>query len=207
VVLRVGVVGHRSSRLSGGIVPVLEESVSSIFDRILAVAESALTTRPADEVPRIGVVSALAEGADRIVAREALRRGLPLTCPLPFAPNEYEQDFASEASRVEFRRVIARAADVRPLPGRRDEAEAAYHAVGRALVEASDIMIAIWDGEPSRGPGGTADVVLDASARMPVIWVKVPPAAEFAILAPAPTGEVADWPESELEALVAALLR
>ncbi|MDP9110532.1 MAG: hypothetical protein M3M96_02725, partial [Candidatus Eremiobacteraeota bacterium] len=35
----------------------------------------------------------------------------------------------------------------------------AFLAAGKYLVENSDILFAVWDGEPSRGIGGTADVV------------------------------------------------
>ena len=46
-------------------------------------------------------------------------------------------------------------------------------AAGRLLVERSDRLIAVWDGLPARGPGGTADVVAYARALsrpVTVLW-------------------------------------
>jgi hypothetical protein len=46
---------------------------------------------------------------------------------------------------------------------------------GRAVVDRSSVLIAVWDGQPSRGLGGTADVVTYARQRgvpITVIWPK-----------------------------------
>jgi hypothetical protein len=37
--------------------------------------------------------------------------------------------------------------------------EEAYYAAGRYIVDHADRLIAVWDGDPPRGLGGTADVV------------------------------------------------
>ena len=44
---------------------------------------------------------------------------------------------------------------------------------GRAVVDRSSVLVAVWDGQPSRGLGGTADVVAYARERgvpVEVIW-------------------------------------
>src|SRR5512145_489183 len=64
----------------------------------------------------VSVMSTLAEGADRLVADEALALGLALTVPLPMPRHLYLQDFDSAESRAEFDRLCAAAVDVFELP-------------------------------------------------------------------------------------------
>jgi len=47
-----------------------------------------------------------------------------------------------------------------------------YATIGQMLVRRADLMIAMWDGNPPRGRGGTADVVSEARrSGVPVIWI------------------------------------
>jgi hypothetical protein len=56
------------------------------------------------------VLSALAEGADRLVAQRVLTRAnARLIVPLPLARDEYMQDFESDESKREFLDLLARA--------------------------------------------------------------------------------------------------
>jgi hypothetical protein len=128
---------------------------------------------------QLSVTSALAEGADRMGARAAVARGLPLECPLPFSRDEYEKDFEREESRAEFRRLLDIAESVWELSGTRADESGAYAAVGGAVVAHSDLLVAIWDGERARGRGGTAEVVEAAIERMPVVWIHPDPAASM----------------------------
>jgi hypothetical protein len=90
-------------------------------------------------------------------------------------PGEYERDFETAESRAEFASLLARASDVIVLP-ERENRTAAYEAAGDALVERCDTLIALWDGEPARGRGGTAHVVTRARSRArPVIWISTRP--------------------------------
>ena len=68
-------------------------------------------------VPRITLLSALAEGADRLAAHEILRlSGGILHAILPLPPDDYETDFASPESLLEFHQLLSAAADTRVLP-------------------------------------------------------------------------------------------
>jgi hypothetical protein len=50
--------------------------------------------------------------------------------------------------------------------------EDAYLAAGQRVVELSDIVLAVWNGKPAKGKGGTADVVAYAIRRgMPLIHI------------------------------------
>jgi hypothetical protein len=61
------------------------------------------------------------------------------------------------------------------LDGRYDSEaarRAAYEAVGAEMIDRSDIVFAIWDGEEASGRGGTANVVAQARRRQrPVLWL------------------------------------
>lgn len=118
-------------------------------------------------------VSALAEGADRLVAWEAIGCGADLEVVLPLPPDDYLTDFKLDASKSEFRTLLKQASAVTELPvaGERNEA---YERVGQAIVDRSDVLIALWDGHDARGQGGTAQIVAYAlSHDVPVLQVPV----------------------------------
>jgi len=115
------------------------------------------------------LMSALAEGADRLAAEVALDAGIGLIVPLPMQQELYEQDF-DEESRRQFRQVLERAEFSYELPlepGNTVESvqqegaarDRQYQALGRELVQTCQILIAIWDGLPNGPVGGTSDLV------------------------------------------------
>jgi len=119
------------------------------------------------------VVSALAEGADRLVASEILARaGGRLVAVLPFPISDYLTDFKSTDSRDEFSSLIERADEVielQPAPTR-DES---YEAAGEYVAVRCNVLIAVWDGKKAQGKGGTAAIVGRArQRRIPICWIK-----------------------------------
>ena len=120
------------------------------------------------------VYSALAEGADRLVARRAcdlLAASLTAVLPLPQA--DYMADFLEDHAKAEFLYLLALASDVVELPATSTRT-AAYEAAGRYVLDHSDLLIAVWDGQPPRGQGGTGQIVAEAQQRqLPVVWIKV----------------------------------
>lgn len=138
------VTGHRTLGSAVGVAGAIEAELNAL---------SSPVTGP------LTLISCLAEGADRIAAHAIL--SLPggiLRVVLPFAPDVYESDFGSPASRAEFRALLADAAEVVivPVQGRRSEC---YRAAGCAAVDACDMLLAVWNGLPGRGIGGTAAIV------------------------------------------------
>jgi hypothetical protein len=106
------------------------------------------------------VVSALAEGADRLVVdRVLLRPRSVLEVILPLAAAEYVADFADAASAQEFAGYVAAARSVRVVPGPSTPRDGAYERSGRAIADSVDVLLALWDGEPGAGRGGTAEIV------------------------------------------------
>jgi hypothetical protein len=173
LVVQIGVTGHRPNRLSPQIADDLPRQCGQVLKAIAGLASSAhdpLLYAP--QPPLLRIISPLAEGADRIVARAGLALGADLQCALPFHADEYCLDFEDAASREEFRALLAKASVVFEADASRDAEEVAYERIGRMVLEQSDFLIAIWDGEPAAGRGGTAQIVEEAMAQnVPVLWL------------------------------------
>lgn len=119
------------------------------------------------------VVSSLAGGADQLVARIAVARGAELEVIVP--ADDYLSTFDA-ATVGEYESLLASAHDVTRLDFR-VASEEAFFAAGAEVIARSDRLVALWDGKPARGLGGTADVVglaRDAGIHVDVIW---PPGA------------------------------
>lgn len=131
----------------------------------------------------IVVLSPLADGADRLVAKVALdmkrRRStsLSLICPLPMPREEYERDFDDE-SKKEFADLLARATAWFEMPlaigstlenikdWDKTPRKTQYLEVGRYIARHSHILLALWDGgEWERTKieklGGTSQIVTE----------------------------------------------
>jgi hypothetical protein len=160
VPLVIGVSGHRDLR--PGDIDDLTKKVHQIF--------SDLRERyPA--TPFI-LLSALAEGADRLVARVALEphNRTRLVVPLPMPQSLYEADFDSATSLEDFRGLLAQAdysfeialpegvsQDVVAQPGPTRDHQ--YELQAKYLARRSQILIALWDGVDSGKTGGTSEVI------------------------------------------------
>jgi hypothetical protein len=107
-------------------------------------------------------ISSLAEGADQIFAEQVVKAGGALTAVVPSA--HYGRSFETTAGGATYRRLRAWAREVIELPFSAPSAEA-YWAAGQRVVGLADVLLAVWDGTPSRGVGGTADVVAFAEKR------------------------------------------
>ncbi len=226
--LAVGVIGHRPNRLPEAARDRVAADIDAVLDGIAAAMVKAerdygsVFAGPAV----LSLVDSLAEGADRIAARALVARrdknDGPLTfaldAVLPFAREEFEKDFAEEPAREEFRSLIGHARAVLELPGSRDAEASAYEAAAYTVIDQADVVVAVWDGGPSHGRGGTTDTV-EALARdgRPLIIVDAngaaPPHLRWHGLdqTVVPTGRVHDMPAGDcttgLPLLVDALLR
>ncbi len=167
--LRIGVTGHRELADPEALVPAISQAIQVLSERALGVRAD----------PSKLIISALAEGADRLVAREVLAQpDAELEVALPLPAREYQADFADEASRAEFTELLGRATQVWLAPPGSSREEA-YERAGRHVVDRADVLIALWDGQPSRGRGGTAAIVDYARGQgVPVAWLNTAKAAE-----------------------------
>ena len=77
---------------------------------------------------------------------------------------DYASSLVTDEGRARFDELRQAAATVITLPYPKPS-EQAFLAAGQAVVDRCDHLFAIWDGQPARGLGGTADIV--AYARCP----------------------------------------
>ncbi|HEY6048060.1 MAG TPA: hypothetical protein VIV07_03335 [Sphingomicrobium sp.] len=115
--------------------------------------------------PQLRFVSPIADGADQIAAELALELGWQLESILPFQREQYRASLASHGARERFDALVERSTCLLELPGDPDESLDAYVMTGRATVAHCDVLIAVWDGKPPRGRGGTGEVVQLALTR------------------------------------------
>ncbi|HEY4027154.1 MAG TPA: hypothetical protein VGO86_12055 [Candidatus Dormibacteraeota bacterium] len=137
--MRVGATGHRM--LPPGTARLVEE---------------ALRRRLAPEAgPSLVGISLLADGADQLFADMVLALGGSLEVVVP--ATHYREALPADC-RQAYDRQLAQATTVERLDHRELTTEALM-AAGRRVVERSELLLAIWDGRPARGMGGTGDVV------------------------------------------------
>ncbi|MEU6853266.1 hypothetical protein ABZ901_25465 [Actinacidiphila alni] len=137
---RIGVTGHR-------VIP------AAAYRHVRAGLTAAL--RPQGSAGPVEAFSSLATGADQLFAAIALDSGADLTVVTPAA--DYETTFGP-AERDCFRHLLARARRHIALDYERVSGEA-YFAAGAYIADRCDLMVAVWDGLPARGHGGTAEIV------------------------------------------------
>jgi hypothetical protein len=85
---------------------------------------------------------------------------------------DYRERKIKSDNLAEFDDLIGRARMVRTLPFERSDRNA-YMLASEEVLDSIDSLIAVWDGGPSGGHGGTADVVEAARARglpVTVVW-------------------------------------
>ncbi|MFD5564133.1 hypothetical protein [Kitasatospora griseola] len=109
-------------------------------------------------------VSCLAPGADTLFADAVLARSARLVAVLP------SPSYPGPGAGSDFARLRAAADRVLVLPAAVLD-DAAYVAANVELLALADELVAVWDGGPGNGPGGTADMV--AATRAAGIPVRV----------------------------------
>ncbi len=124
-------------------------------------------------------VSPIADGADQIAAEVALELEWELQALLPFSRAEYRASLANDEARERYDSLLTRATCVLELPGDQQRQLDAYVMTGRATVAHSDILIAVWDGLPPRGRGGTGEVAVHAITHGTAV-IHVPPEPDAA---------------------------
>jgi hypothetical protein len=131
---------------------------SGVAKAIAGVLESLRREAPGEWI----ALSSVAEGSDTVFVEQARAQGLSWHAILPLPRAEFAKDFtAREWEGVE--KMLAGAEHVRVIAenGTREDA---YLDCGIETVNDADVLLAVWDGHPARGKGGTADVVEYARA-------------------------------------------
>lgn len=175
--INVGITGHRASILPDGALealrPVVDEVFRNLREALLRLHRESADLFSADQ-PKLRLHTPLATGADQLAADSARANGYRVRALLPFAPDVYVNDFAEGRERQEFSEQLASAEEFFALPCDRSDGDGAYVQVGKAVIAAADVLVAIWDGGGGNGPGGTAHVVeLALRASVPIIHIEV----------------------------------
>ncbi|MBP2704054.1 hypothetical protein JOL79_09560 [Microbispora sp. RL4-1S] len=151
-VLRVAVTGHRD-----------------LSPATAALIGAAISEQLRGHAPDILGVSCLAPGADQIFAERVLELGGTLKVIVP--ARTYGHGLGA-GHRRRFHRLLSRAGTVVCLPYE-EATPATYEAANEALLVDVDLLLAVWDGAPAQGRGGTAEVVDGARQRaieVRVLW-------------------------------------
>jgi hypothetical protein len=98
----------------------------------------------------------LAVGADQIFARVLLNEKIPYVAIIPC--ERYETTFELADDYEGYKTLVNQAIEKKKL-NFLEPSDQAFFEAGKCVVNYSDLMFAVWDGEPVEGLGGTADVV------------------------------------------------
>ena len=119
---------------------------------------------------------------------------------LTLAPGEIDEALAAIpdlAGRAHRRLELADWEPSKDDPEHSDWSDRRFATIGQMLVRRCDLLIAIWDGLPPRGRGGTADVITEARrSGVPVVWIDPKAPDELHSLIPGPAS--ASVPASDL---------
>lgn len=138
--MRVGITGHSN---------VTVESTPLVA----AALRAELTAHASDGL--VGV-SCLARGADQLFAQAVLELGGALEVVLPSA--DYRRHKVKADNAAAFDELVGRATAVHTMPFETSNRES-YLAASEHVLSTVESMIAVWDGQPAEGHGGTGDVV------------------------------------------------
>jgi hypothetical protein len=118
------------------------------------------------------VFSCLAEGADRLLADRLIELlGADLIAVLPFPDSDYLDDFNTVESVQEFL-IYKKRAKMIISPQQTMLRPLAYQRANQTLLNHCNILVAVWDGRPARGIGGTAETVEFARKLcLPILWI------------------------------------
>lgn len=114
-------------------------------------------------------LSCIADGADSLFAQAVLDRGGELVVIVPAV--QYREGLPEGHHQV-YDALMARASDVVRL-NHVESTSQSHMDASLEMLDRADRLLAVWDGEPARGFGGTADIVTAAGDReLPttVIW-------------------------------------
>ncbi|MEB3367612.1 hypothetical protein [Saccharopolyspora mangrovi] len=134
--------------------------------------DAALREEIADTTDLLGV-SCLADGADSLFAQAVLDHGGELVVIVPAA--RYRDGLPEDHHPV-YDALITRASDIVRLDHVESTSQSHMDA-SLIMLERADRLIAVWDGKPARGYGGTADIVEAAKDRELPVCVIWPPGA------------------------------
>jgi len=160
-----GVTGHRD---------IVEAQYTTIEEILLKnIQVMILDKYPGSPVK---LMTPLADGADRLVARIAIKLGLDIVVPLPMPEQVYKNTFLGESGSAERQQSVDEFDELKLfaspneeflLPQLADENELAsnleaqsnqFALLGAFMAKHCHVLIALYDGNPSESVGGTSQI-------------------------------------------------
>jgi len=143
-----GITGHRDLRDED--IPKLKNSLYSLFTEFQ-------TKYPNTELITI---SALAEGADMLVAEIVKELGLTLHVLLPYQEKEYLNSFEDKENIKKYQELKEYASRVEVNSDINTcSSSVCYQQLGEKIADLSNILLALWDGIDNSKQGGTSAIV------------------------------------------------
>lgn len=146
----VGVTGHAN----------LDEPTS---DLVLEALTDVLTPYQTDLVG----ITCLARGADQVFADVIVRLGASLEVVVP--AEDYFDRIPNDEDRARCDAYLASAAAVHQMPSQHAGREA-YSAASRAVIERSEVIVAVWDGSTESGTGEAVAIAQELGRDVLVVW-------------------------------------
>lgn len=148
----IGITGHR------GLAPPTARLVKHALGEALAPYGASVTG-----------VTALADGADQLFARAVIDQGGLIEVIVPAV---HYRDGLPAQSHAEYDDLLGHALRVHRLEFTESTSES-HMAASELMISMISELFAVWDQQPARGHGGTADVVAHAHERgrpVRIIW-------------------------------------
>jgi hypothetical protein len=147
-----GFTGHRTGYDEQVIRPVLVQVFAGLQERAVGCGG------------RLELYASVAEGGDTLCVEVARELDIPVHLLLPLPEEEFAKDFST---RQAWQRSAEQLRISRQRPGRDSVQLVAgeptrpecYFNQAMHMLEATDVVVALWDGQESRGLGGTAQVI------------------------------------------------
>lgn len=162
--VRVGITGHID----------LGAATTGLVTRALREHLRALRQGAGERGLALVGVSCLAPGADCVFADLVLELGCTLEAILP--ADDYRELRSPQPDAARFAALLRAAGSVRATGWARSGPEA-YAAANELMLDAVDVLVAVWNGVQSAEQGGTAHAVTRARARRMPVTVVWPPGA------------------------------
>ncbi len=155
----VGVTGHRN---------IVEEDRPAIKEQVIGSLRElqALCGAGAEGGRAVVMLNGLAQGADMLCAEAAFELGIDVYAVLPREEERYLQSFDNEADKQKLHGYLKRAKRVILAPdierskawmqahGGIDDDSYEYRQLGVYIAEHCHVLLALWDGKPSRARFG-----------------------------------------------------
>lgn len=117
-----------------------------------------LGSRLCSEISKLGKISSafssLAIGSDQLFAKVVLEMNIDLIAVIPCL--NYENTFSKSGLR-NYRHIIEKCKD-KEIFNFKSPSQEAFFEAGKTIANKSDLLFTIWDGNPSKGWGGTGDI-------------------------------------------------